>query len=635
MDPSRMSPSDIERLRGLSIGGAVPDGRHNPRNSDGTPQPVRLNGSGFDGGPFAQVASNLSAEWAKDGGYFITEDGQELYPVAMDGIDVPTFQYAGGSAYPPPNPHGASYAGGSRASYASSYAPSYAPSSGYAETIIDDTVSIAGSSYRLTSSAPTSAPGSYARTHASGSYAPTSISRPPSRSRSRSSSRPPSRAPSRAASPAPSNASSRRSSGTERWLDSVEPSSVPLPPASDVSGASWRAGPSTVGPDDSISVFHAPRRPSIGPPSPRGREAPSTASHRSGSRPPSSHHSSSHRSSSATVVPSSRHSTAPSTSAYSTAGSAYSTAGSSYSNPGGSVDPRNSRFPPPASHFAGSPAPGSPRSSYGAGPPPPHPPPPADVVPAESVVSSATVNEAPAGTCFWPEIKPTLTEETIKDYTMVCAVCSSSMRAEGTGTRRRAKILHCGHVLCSVCIVRIVENRDGPWENPNGGGGGGGGGRQCPLCKVPLGLLPGCDAYCTHPGRVGVSFPATVAALAQTPLTMPEGASLPLCCNQCRVRRVEEAAAPLVRALLNEDRAWTHWEPSAHPEGSASVAPRADEHVVVPELARLLKEVRSAIYDPDVMQKYCFLYPDGVERGQYKKALQLEARMVDRSRNSD
>ncbi|KAF5500503.1 hypothetical protein CGCS363_v006035 [Colletotrichum siamense] len=228
--------------------------------------------------------------------------------------------------------------------------------------------------------------------------------------------------------------------------------------------------------------------------------------------------------------------------------------------------------------------------------------------------SASTVNAGPEGNVFWPELRQNLTSDAALDnFTVVCPVCATSMRAVESTSRNLAKILHCGHMLCMECCIRICANVDGRRSNPNGRK------PQCPICKEPLGKYPNCGQSCLAPGRVGHPMPRNMDEMGKVPLTIPEGGANPSCCKICRIKRIERLSRKLVREIVNDQQAMVKWTPAVD-------AARQDErdcsnYVEVPELQKFLDVLADVVRDPEVYRKYTNLQPQKFSPPQSAKAI--------------
>ncbi|EQB47464.1 hypothetical protein CGLO_13391 [Colletotrichum gloeosporioides Cg-14] len=196
---------------------------------------------------------------------------------------------------------------------------------------------------------------------------------------------------------------------------------------------------------------------------------------------------------------------------------------------------------------------------------------------------------------------------------VVCPVCATSMRAVESTSRNLAKILHCGHMLCMECCIRICANVDGRRSNPNGRK------PQCPICKEPLGKYPNCGQSCLAPGRVGHPMPRNMDEMSKVPLTIPEGGANPSCCKICRIKRIERLSRKLVREIVNDQQAMVKWTPAVD-------AARQDErdcsnYVEVPELQKFLDVLADVVRDPEVYRKYTNLQPQKFSPPQSAKAI--------------
>lgn len=172
------------------------------------------------------------------------------------------------------------------------------------------------------------------------------------------------------------------------------------------------------------------------------------------------------------------------------------------------------------------------------------------------------------------------------------------MRADETTTRNRGKILHCGHMLCMECVIRICANIDGSRHNPNARK------PECPLCKEPLGRYPDCSSSCQSPGKVGHPMPRNMEEMRRLPLTMPEGGADPSCCKVCRIKNVERLSKRLMRVILNDRKATAKWTPAVdQDEGDRG------DYVGVPELQGFLDVLADTVRDPEIHRRYTNLYP--------------------------
>lgn len=240
----------------------------------------------------------------------------------------------------------------------------------------------------------------------------------------------------------------------------------------------------------------------------------------------------------------------------------------------------------------------------------------------DGTMSSATKNAAPAGEVFWPFLKERLrTDEALLDLTVTCPICTESMRAVPTTTRKQAKILHCGHMLCDDCVTRICSNADGDRENPHGRK------PECPFCKQTLGKHPHCGQSCPSPGRVGYPMPKNMAEMARLPRTMPEGGALPACCRVCRMKRLERMTRKMMRLITNEAHTTAFWEPTVDEERQNDG--EFSDYIRIPELQPLLDHMVRTFDDPTIYRKYTNLYPI-----EHQGPHTAHAEMVDRARNS-
>ncbi|KAK1991877.1 hypothetical protein LX36DRAFT_753322 [Colletotrichum falcatum] len=192
---------------------------------------------------------------------------------------------------------------------------------------------------------------------------------------------------------------------------------------------------------------------------------------------------------------------------------------------------------------------------------------------------------------FWPAVKPLLTSKAVLDeYALPCPRCSIAMSAAEPGTRHRAMILCCGHMLCEGCVAGIAANE-----------------RQCPFCAVPVGKYADCAGSCRNPGMVGLGMPGTMDELRRFPRTVSEGASLPGCCPRCRLLRIERDTRKLVRHILNDARARSVWNPSSdHKHDGRDYG----DYVRVPELDRFLAILRDTTHSAEIHRHYTWLQPD-------------------------
>ncbi|KAF9875331.1 hypothetical protein CkaCkLH20_07151 [Colletotrichum karsti] len=216
-----------------------------------------------------------------------------------------------------------------------------------------------------------------------------------------------------------------------------------------------------------------------------------------------------------------------------------------------------------------------------------------------SIESAATQNAGPDGNVFWPDLRPNLSSDAaLHNFTVVCPVCATSMRADETTSRNKAKILHCGHMLCMECVVRICANVDGSRDNPNARK------PECPLCKEPLGRYPHCSKTCNAPGKIGYPMPRNMEEMRRLPLTIPEGGANPACCKSCRIKNIEVQSKKVIRIILNDRNATVRWNPAVDPDDEDR-----DDYTRVPELQNFLDVLADTVRDPEISRKYANLYP--------------------------
>ncbi|KAL0932357.1 uncharacterized protein CTRU02_213310 [Colletotrichum truncatum] len=233
-----------------------------------------------------------------------------------------------------------------------------------------------------------------------------------------------------------------------------------------------------------------------------------------------------------------------------------------------------------------------------------------------------TTNAGPEGNVYWPELRRNLTSDAaLNNFTVICPVCATSMRAVASNNRNQAKILHCGHMLCMECTIRICANIDGSRDNPHGRK------PKCPMCKERLGKYPHCGESCQAPGRIGFPMPKNMEEMRYLPRTMPEGGSDPSCCKICRIKRIERTSQRLVGLILNDTKSRAKWNPTV--DQAKQEAGDFSDYIQVPELQRLLDVLAETVRDPKIYQKYANLYPQ-----QFASDQRAVAEMKDRKRDA-